>query len=262
MTEAVVHFLEPVEVDIQRGRQRAPLEDRREHLEELLAIGDAGERVTPRLLRELLFERAALGDIGDEHDRAEVGAVVPTHGTGTDPRPNEPAVPRREPEIFVERFVAFVADARSRRLELIFADEIEERFAEELVDGGAEQIGERTVRERRAAVTVDHADAFAGELDDEAVPLLAFEQRALGSHAGRYVADVEDDAGERGIAEMVRADDLGFEPRPVRMAQTHEYRIRTRIRRAQRRGEPFERTDLINRVDEIERVRADDILRA
>ena len=100
---------------------------------------------------------------------------------------------------------------------------------------------------------VDDADAFARELDDEAVALLALAERLFGPHALGDVADVEDHARDLGVGEVVRPDDLGRQPGAVGVPQPHEQRNGARVGGAERRREAFERPDLVDRVHEIER---------
>ena len=80
MAEAVVDGLEVVEVDEEHGDEVPPprpaLERVRDPLREERAVRETRERVVERLVRELLLERTALGDVarGDD-DAADVRHV-------------------------------------------------------------------------------------------------------------------------------------------------------------------------------------------
>ncbi len=77
VAEAVVHGLEVVEVDEEDGEEVPPARsafDRvRDPLREERAVRETRERVVERLVRELILERAALGDVSrGHHDAADV----------------------------------------------------------------------------------------------------------------------------------------------------------------------------------------------
>ena len=74
VAEAVVHRLEVVEVDEEDGEQvptsRAPFDRVRDPFGEEGAVRETRERVVERLMRELILERAALGDVSRGHHHA------------------------------------------------------------------------------------------------------------------------------------------------------------------------------------------------
>ena len=80
VTEAVVHGLEVVEIDEENGEEvpsaRAALDCVRDALREERAVREPRERVVERLMRELVLERSALGDVTrGQYDTADVRLV-------------------------------------------------------------------------------------------------------------------------------------------------------------------------------------------
>ena len=78
--EGVVDALEPVEVEVQHGERSSPtgrlLERVLEAVCEQRAVGEVRERVVEGLVRELVLERLALGDVACvEDDAGDVGVV-------------------------------------------------------------------------------------------------------------------------------------------------------------------------------------------
>ena len=92
VAERVVDRLEVVEVHEQHrngiAAARLALERVLDAVLEQRAVGEAGDGVVERLVRELLLERLPLGDVADvEHDAAHVLVVqqVRAHGLGVEP---------------------------------------------------------------------------------------------------------------------------------------------------------------------------------
>ena len=80
MSEGVVDPLEPVEVEVQHGEWSAPagrlLQRVVQAVGEQRPVGEIGERVVERLVRELVLELLALGDVARvEDDAGHVGVV-------------------------------------------------------------------------------------------------------------------------------------------------------------------------------------------
>ena len=79
VAERVVDVLEMVEVEKMHGHHLATLDARQRLLELLVeqhAVGQAGERVVQRHVRDFLFRPAALGDV---HIGCDEAAVVERH---------------------------------------------------------------------------------------------------------------------------------------------------------------------------------------
>ena len=80
MSEGVVDPLEPVEVEVQHGEGSPPagrlLQRVVQAVGEQRPVGEIGERVVERLVRELVLELLALGDVARvEDDAGDVGVV-------------------------------------------------------------------------------------------------------------------------------------------------------------------------------------------
>ena len=80
MSEGVVDPLEAVEVEVEHGERSAPagrlLQRVVQAVGEQRPVGEVGERVVERLMRELVLELLALGDVaGVEDDAGDVGVV-------------------------------------------------------------------------------------------------------------------------------------------------------------------------------------------
>ena len=102
----VVDHLEAVEVDEQDGEARPSHDQGRvDALEELGAVGQAGERVVPGLVCEALFEQPTVGDVLDLDDHLVVnsgdarqlraGDEAPPHAVGAGVEPHVQSMPVR-----------------------------------------------------------------------------------------------------------------------------------------------------------------------
>ena len=260
VTEPVVHLLEPVEVDVQRRGQRALFEDRREHLEQLRAVRDAGERVAPRLFGEPLFELAPFGDVGDEHDRAEVRPVVLAHRARPEPRPHEAAVEGDEPEVvLVARVVASTHAIRERAPSTRSSSSMKSKSE-------PPSISFTVVPSRSASAwfaNVVLPSASTTQMPSRASSTMSRYRSSLSRSAPSVRMLAETSRMLRtmpaisGSVEVVGADDLGLEPGAVGVPQPHEQGGRAGVGRAQRRRESLERADLVDGVDEVERAGAE-----
>ena len=156
VAEPVVDLLEPVEVDVQRGGQRALFEDRGQHLEQLRAVRDAGQRIAPCFFGEPLLERAALGHVGrrTRSRRGTCRRAGARRSTGSAPtRAGRRACTsrrraRRATSSPLVRDAGRARDPRFRLGPLGLVDEVEQRTAEHLGHRRAEQVDERVVGER------------------------------------------------------------------------------------------------------------------
>ena len=133
VAERVVDRLEVVEVHEQHrngvAAARLELERVLDAILEQCPVGEAGDGVVERLVRELLFERLPFGDIADvEHDAAHVLVVqqVRAHGLGVEPE----IVLVTEAELRTRRMVVLLTCAGREELEdarlVLDDDEVDE----------------------------------------------------------------------------------------------------------------------------------------
>ncbi len=226
MAEAVVHDLEPVEVEEQhrdafvtlfRPRQLAA-----EALHEVRAVRQAGQRVVDRLVRERFAARAPLRDVLDLADEVERLAVHVAHERRAHRHPHGQSLVVQVALFQLAAGRVTRQEARHRlaaHVAVVGMAQIEDRRREQLRLAPAEDLHERPVHPEQPSVERGERHADGRVLERAAEPLLGLAQLCFGAPSIGEVAHADDDALDRGVVEEVGGHGFHDPPAAVGVAQ-------------------------------------------
>ena len=213
VAEAVVDVLEAVEVEAEDGEGGAALADagegRVEVLPEGLAVGEAGQRVVQRVVAGALLAgaqgdlgAAAAGDVaGDDLDAGDLAVGVAQRDDG---RGEEHVLAGVVDHLLDGHGDAALHDLLEagvlRGAQLLVLEQVVEGLADQVVDGGVEDVGDEAVGVDDRAALVEADQQHVGGLDEELVLDLALLQGALDLAA---LADVDQRHHHAAVAALV-----------------------------------------------------------
>ena len=205
VTEAVVHHLEPVDVDEEHGDgapgERGTFDGRFQPREEARPVRQAGERVVVGAVRELGLDALAFRDVAHVADHAvDAGIVEAVRHSHFEP-PERP-VRVAETDLHPGRGALFTRgdrpEERPRPIEIGLVDEVGGQSGDR-VGVVAEGPTDRGAHVAHRTFEVDHHDDVRAVLHERAEPLLAAAHRLLDAFLlGGRPAEQRDD--HRGAA--------------------------------------------------------------
>ena len=189
-----------------------------ETVDEQQAVGQSGQRVVDRLVRESLTARLALRDVldvGHHVDRLGVRVADQRHRNR---HPDRGSVDVQVPHLELER-VDVAGDEAVDRVDevrtIIRVRQADHRRTEQLVLGSPEHLREGAVHAEEAAVGLGEAHADRRMLERVAESLLRGRNSSSRAVALGHVARVDDEPGDRRIPEQVVGNRLQRSPRAV-----------------------------------------------